>query len=171
MRWTRHWLLVLANAVGFGLAAGFYFWILSGPRPADRRVFQTTQHHLVDGLPFLVLLTCATGLILAAVLESSPATRMWRARLSLASCGLYASGAVAAIGGAALFLAPACALAWLAGLSVRHDEPGDATVLLVLHAGAFGTAVAFFHQWAWYSAGWEPFLQNLAALGKLWLGS
>jgi hypothetical protein len=153
-----------------GLTVGFYFWVLGGPRPADRRVFQTTQTHLVDGLPFLVLVASVCGLALAAGLERSPRTRTWRARLSLASCGLYVSATVVAIGHAALLLAPACALAWLIGLVVRDEQPRGGALLFVLQTGSFGTALAFFHQWAWYRAGWEPFLQNLAALRKLWLG-
>ena len=34
---------------------------------------------------------------------------------------------------------------------------------MTLHAGAFGSAICFFHQLARYQAGWDPFLANLTA--------
>jgi hypothetical protein len=33
-----------------------------------------------------------------------------------------------------------------------------------------GVALAFFHQWAWYRPGWEPFVDGFGALRTLLLG-
>jgi hypothetical protein len=167
----RPWVAGLMDALGLGLAGGFYAWILSSPRPADAALTRTTQVGLLTGLPLLVFLAQFGGFAIAASLGGSPRARAWRARLALASCGLYLAGMVAAIGGPALVLAPLGALAWLVTIGVRAQEPRGSAVLLTLHAGALGMALAFFHQWAWYRPAWAPFLENLGALRHLWFGS
>ncbi len=67
--------------------------------------------------------------------------------------------------------AAAAALVALVVLFVRDDSPAGGAVLLTLHAGAFGTALAFFEQWGTYRAGWAPLLEQLSALKTVWLGA
>jgi hypothetical protein len=168
---VRPWVAGLVDALGLGLAGGFYAWILSSPRPADAAITRTTQVGLLAGLPLLVFLAQFGGFAFTVSLAGSPRARAWRARLALASCGLYLAAMVAAIGGPALVLAPLSALAWLVTIVVRAQEPRGSAVLLTLHASALGMALAFFHQWAWYRPAWAPFLENLGALRRLWFGS
>ena len=170
MKEVRRWLPALGDGLGLGLAAGFYVWILDGPRPADSAILQMTQPGLLTGLPSLLLITLGAGLGAAAVLDVSAAGRTWRARLSLASCGLYLACTTAALGTPAHALAAGSVLLGLTALIARADAPESGAVLITLHVGAFSTAVAFFEQWAWYRAGWESFVENLTALGRLWLG-
>src|SRR5207247_770711 len=77
-------------------------------------------------------------------------------------------GAPAAAGPIALILAPAIAAAWLGLLAWKGREPRADGMLLATHAGSFGAALSFFHQWAQYRAGWGPFVRNFEALRTLW---
>ena len=98
-------------------------------------------------------------------------SRIWLGRLALASCGLYLASMSAAVGTSAQTAAAAAALIALVVLFVRDDSPAGGAVLLTLHAGAFGTALAFFEQWGTYRAGWAPLLEQLSAMKTVWLGA
>ncbi len=166
---TPAWILGLTDGLCIGAAAGFYLWMLGGPTPAAA-VIATTQKNLLAGLPRNMLIGEIGGLAIAAGLNMSATTQGWRTKVALASCGFYLAATSVIISGAALALAPACALGWLVMLLIRNEKPQGGGTLVALHAGALGTALAFFHQWTWYRHSWDPFVANLAALRKLWFG-
>lgn len=160
----------LVHAFCLGLSTGFYVWILDGPKTADHAIVKVSQPNLLAGLPGTLLMTCAGGILAAAALGLWPASRAWRGRLALGSCALYLASTSAAIGHVAIVLAPPLALLWTLGLAIRHEEPGSDAALVTLHTAMLGAALAFYHQWAWYRAGWEPFVDSMSALRTLLLG-
>jgi hypothetical protein len=161
----------VADGSGLGLAAGFYIWMIGPPHQASSDIFRTSQPGLLTGLTPTLAITIGVGLAVAALLSLTPAARVWRTRLSLASSGLYAAALVAIAGPGASAAGAALALLALVALVVRNDIPQSGATLVALHVGALSTAIAFFEQWPWYGAGWRPFLENLSALRILWLGS
>ena len=167
---SRRW-MVLGDGAGLGLATGFYVWMIGGPRPADPAIFQTAQPGLLAGLPSILAVALPAGVLLAGLFGAWPGTRVWLGRLALASCGLYLASVTAVVGSGAQTAAAAAALVALVVLFVRDDSPAGGAVLLTLHAGAFGTAIAFFEQWATYRAGWAPLLEQLPAMTTIWLGA
>ena len=92
------------------------------------------------------------------------------AEVALARYSPHDASATAAIGPGAQTIAAAAALIALVVLFVRDDAPSGGAALLALHAGAFGTAIAFFEQWATYRAGWAPLVEQLSAMKRVWLG-
>ena len=166
----RRWLAIGGDGIGLGLAASFFYWMLGGPQPADAAIVQTSQPGVLSGLAWAVLYIVPAGVVLATLLSAGPGSRIWLGRMGLASCGLYLASATAAIGPGAQTIAAAAALIALVVLFVRDDAPSGGAALLALHAGAFGTAIAFFEQWATYRAGWAPLVEQLSAMKRVWLG-
>jgi hypothetical protein len=160
----------LTHGLCLGLSAGFYLWILGGPRPADHAIVKMSQPNLLVGVPMILAGTLVTGIVLGVALGASEVTRTWRKRVALGSCALYLAATSVAIGHLAVVLAPAAALTWVVALTIRHEEPTSAEALITLNAALFGTAVAFFHQWSWYRAGWEPFFDSILAVKWLLTG-
>ena len=166
----RRWLAIGGDGIWLGLAASFFYWILGGPQPADAAIVQTSQPGVLSGLASAVLYIVPAGVVLAALLGGSPGSRIWLRRMGLASCGLYLASATAAIGPGAQTIAAAAALVAVVVLFIRDDAPPGGAALLALHAGAFGTAIAFFEQWATYRAGLAPLVEQLSAMKRVWLG-
>ena len=160
----------LAEAICLGLSAGFYVWILGGPKPADHSILKLSQTNLLSGLPLLLSFALAAGIVAALALGISETTRAWRARLALGTCALYLATLRVAIGGAAIVLAPALALVWIGVMTVRRETPMSDAALVTLHTSMLGAALAFFHQWAWYRAGWDPLLEGIGVLKTLVVG-
>ena len=108
--------------------------------------------------------------MVAATLGLSEQTRTWPKRLALGSCALYFSTTSAVVGDIAVILALATALVWVLVLARRQEEPHSASALVTLHIAMLGTALAFFHQWAWYLAGWDALVGSVSAITKLLFG-
>ena len=122
----------------------------------------------IAGIGTSLALGLAASAVLVGILSGWASVRGWRERLAVASAGLYLAGSFSAVGSPALVLAPSAVVLGLVALGLARTRPKADGVLLALHAGAFGTALCFFHQWPRYQAGWAPFLENLAALRSLW---
>ena len=164
----REWAARAVSPLTLGLAAGFYAWMLERPAPVDMAGLKSAPHGLFHGLAPCVDLAVLGSLVATAALGTTAALRPWRERLAVAAGALYLSGASAAAGPIALILAPAIAAAWLGLLAWKGREPRADGMLLATHAGSFGAALSFFHQWAQYRAGWGPFVRNFEALRTLW---
>ena len=142
----RRWMAIGGDGIGLGLAASFYLWMIGGPQPADAAIVQTSQPGLLAGWRGPAVRRAGRSRAGSAARRRS-GSRIWLGRMALASCGLYLASATAAIGPGAQTVAAAAALIALVVLFVRDDAPSGGAVLLALHAGAFGTALAFFEQW------------------------
>ena len=170
MKLARPAWLAVADGFGLGLAAGFYFWIISRPHHANVAIIRTSQPGLLAGLTPRLATAILAGVAVSAVFSLTPDARVWRARLSLASCALYGAALLPIAGPIAIPLSAGAALIGLIALFGRDDVPESGATLVALHVGAFSMAIAFFDQWPWYATGWAPFLDSLAALKTLWLG-
>lgn len=155
------------SILALALASGFYAWMLGGPRPLGAEGLRQTPRGCFAGLPVSLAIGAAAGILVGGALSAHDATRRHRGRVAAATFGLYLSGLSAAVGPGALLLAPAVGIGQLAFLVVSKREARADGLLLALHAGCFGAALCFFHQWARYRAGWEPLVENLAALRSL----
>ena len=153
-----------------GLPAGFYVWMLEGPRPLGAEVLRGTPRGVFGGLPGALAGALAGAALVVALLTAYRPARPWKARLAVAAGGFYAAALSSAVGAPALVLAPLAVTAHFVYLALGKRQPRTDAVLLALHAGGLGTAICFFHQWAHYQNGWAPFLENLAALRSLWFG-
>lgn len=156
------------SSIVLGISSGFYAWVASGPAPANTSGLKAAPHGLFDGLPGALALAVAVSFLLVGALSASPAARPARERLAVASAWLYLAGLASAAGAGALVLAPVLFVAALVVPILLENEARADGLLLTLHAGYFATAVLFFHQWAQYRSGWDPFVKNLGALGQLW---
>jgi hypothetical protein len=160
----------LPAASALALAIGFYVWVIGGPVPIEAAAAKgSEQPDPLAGLPLALVIGVVAGVVIAALGTSLSAARPWLGRIVLASGALYLGASCAALGGGGLVLAGAAAAAALAAFAVRREEIEVDGVVLALHAGMFGAALCLFHEWPRFAAGWEPFRQNLAALGALWL--
>jgi hypothetical protein len=166
----RSFLTGLTDSASLGLAIGFFAWMIGEPRVADPLIVRTTQRGLLAGLPVLLVAGQVGALVISGVLSLWSPLLEWRARLPLASCGLYFAATSAALGRPGLAVGALVCAAWLVGLWFRGDRPGDRLVVLSVHVGCLCSALAFFHQWAWYRLAWSPFTESLRALASVLVG-
>ena len=150
------------------LALGFYFWTVSGPMPMPNTEMHIQDLPLFTGLPTALGCGLAAAALLGLAMYAITPLRARRSGVVLAAAGLYLSAGLPAIGNAAILLAPVGvgALGWI---ELRKPRPLSGSFLLALHAGAFVSALGFYHDWARYAYGWQFFVSNLSALGKLLL--
>lgn len=151
------------------LALGFYFWAMGAPAP-----MMNTERHIQDlglfpGLPAALGYGLVAAALLWIAMSAIASLRSRRGAVTLAAAGLYLSAGLPAIGGTAIVVAPVAVAAELGWIEIRKPRVLSGSFLLMLHAGAFVSALGFYHDWTRYADGWSSFMSNLSALGTLLL--
>lgn len=151
------------------LALGFYFWTLGAPKPMENVELRAAGFDPFAGLPLALGLGIGAGVLAGILLSAWAPLRARRGAVALAAAGLYLAAGSPAIGKAALVLAPLAVAAELGWLEATKPRALSGSFLVALHAGAFVSALGFFHDWARYASGWGAFVKNAAALRALLL--
>jgi len=162
----RHPILAIASTA---LALGFYLWALAGHEPMSNTEMRVSGFEPLAGLATALGGGVAAAVVLGIVLYAFAPLRSRLGAVALAAAGFYLSAGAPAIGRAAIVIAPLAVVAELLWLELRKPRALPGSFLLALHAGAFVSALGFFHDWPRYAAGWKGFVSNLSALVKLLL--
>jgi hypothetical protein len=162
----RHPILAIASTA---LALGFYLWALAGHEPMSNKEMRVSGFEPLAGLATALGGGVAAAAVLGIVLSAFAPLRSRRAAVALAAAWFYLSAGAPALGRAAIVIAPLAVVAHLVWLELRKPRAMTGSFLLALHAGAFVSALGFFHDWRRYAAGWKGFVSNVSALVKLLL--
>ena len=158
--------LTVAMTTALALAAGLYVWTLRAPAPLGNIGVPPADFRFFPGLVAALFIGLVIAVVMAVVL-SAPALRARRAGIALAASGLYLSAGFPALGKTAFVIGPVAVAAWIAWIELRKPRPLPASLLVAFHAGAFVSALGFYHDWSRYAYGWRFCLDNAAALFKL----
>jgi hypothetical protein len=158
----------IASTAAMALAFGFYVWMLGGPQAMENIGLPPPGFEFFAGLPAALAAGAVVAVLIAAILSAAPLAGR-RGVVALAAAGLYLSAAVPAIGRIALVLGPLAMAAELGWLELKKPAAFTRSLLVALHAGAFVSALGFFHDWARYAHSWRAFVRNVSALGSLLL--
>jgi len=156
-----------AMTTALALAVGLYVWTLRRPEPFGNIGLPPEGFRFFPGLPAALGIGLVFAIVIVLLVSAVPALRVRRAGIALAAAGLYLSAGFPALGRTALLIAPIAVAGWLVWIETRKPRAVDASWVLALHAGAFVSALGFYHDWSRYAYGWRFCLDNAAALFKL----
>jgi hypothetical protein len=156
-----------AIVAALALALGVYVWTVRRPEPFGNIGVPPQGFRFFPGLPAALGIGLLIAIVIVLVVSAVPALRVRRAGIVLAAAGLYLSAGFPALGKTAFLIAPLAVAGWLVWIEIRKPRAVDASWVLALHAGAFVSALGFYHDWARYAFGWRFALSNAAAVFKL----